>query len=426
MKDCHSLSFYGKQITISTLVQYFGKGLQLVLSALTLKLISHYLSEQGYSLYATITEYILFFSILANLGIFGNLVRMMSDHPRDGKIFFNAFLLRVGSALFLLIIACLWAYFNNYPPAFVAGAAVFSGVIFFDYITSVCDAMLQANYQMGRATAALVFGRLISFTGVWALVHTGLADHQNGVAFFSASVLGNLVTAAISLYLVANQLKITFTPDWAMIRRIFLLGLPFGLINISNNLYFRFLPDYFAHEQLSDQFFSAFSIYFRIAQVLSLISTFMMFSALPALTYCLDHGLKDEAIKIFNKAAQVLFALGISMVVFGSLLGPAIITFLTHSKYVIQELWFILPSMLVLAAISFGYDLVLLTLFALKQDFWMLKRELIALSVSALLFSVSFAVAEPNLKILSIIMASIIAEALIVILGLRRLKKLFT
>lgn len=425
MKDNHSLSFYGRQITISTLVQYFGKGLQLALSAFTLKLISHYLSEQGYSLYATITEYILFFSILANLGIFGNLVRMMSDHPRDGKIFFNAFLLRVGSALFFLIIACLWAYFNNYPPAFVAGAAVFSGVIFFDYLTSVCDAMLQANYQMGRATAALVLGRLISFAGVWTLVQTGLGD-QSGTTFFAASVLGNFVTAAISLYLVASQLKITFTPDWAMIRRIFLLGLPFGLINISNNLYFRFLPDYFAHEQLSDQFFSAFSIYFRIAQVLSLISTFMMFSALPALTYCLDHGLKAEAKKIFTKAAQILFGLGIAMVVLGSLLGPTIIALLTHSKYVIPELWFVLPSMLVLAAISFGYDLVLLTLFALKQDLWMLKREMVALFVSALLFSVSFLVAEPNLKILSIVMASIIAESLIVILGLRRLKKLFT
>ena len=425
MKDKHSLSFYGRQITVSTLVQYFGKGLQLILSAFTLKLISHYLTEQGYSLYATITEYILFFSILANLGIFGNLVRMMSDHPRDGKIFFNAFLLRVGSALFFLTIACLWAYFNNYSTAFIAGATIFSGVIFFDYLTSVCDAMLQANYQMGRATAALVLGRLISFTGVWALVQSGLGD-QNGASFFAASVLGNFVTAGLSIYLVASQLKITFTPDWTMIKRIFLLGLPFGLINVSNNLYFRFLPDYFAHEQLSDQFFSAFSIYFRIAQVLSLISTFMMFSALPALTYCLDHGLKAEAKKIFSKAAQILFALGITMVVLGSLLGPTIITILTHSKYVIPELWFVLPSMLVLAAISFGYDLVLLTLFALKQDFWMLKRELLALFVSAMLFSTSFLVAEPNLKILSIIMASIIAEALIVILGLRRLKKLFT
>ena len=406
MTNNHSLSFYGRQIAISTLIQYFGKGLQLIMSALTLKLISHYLNEQGYSLYATITEYILFFSILANLGIFGNLVRMMADHPRDGKIFFNALLLRVGSALGFLIIACFWAYINNYPAAFVAGAAIFSGVIFFDYLTSVCDAMLQANYQMGRATAALVLGRLISFAGVWALVQTGAGD-QSGSSFFAASVIGNFVTAAISLYLVASQLKLTFVPDWAMIRRIFLLGLPFGLINISNNLYFRFLPDYFAHEQLSDQFFSAFSIYFRIAQVLSLISTFMMFSALPALTYCLDHGLKDEAKKIFARAAQTLLGLGLAMIILGSLLGPGIIALLTHSKYVIPELWFVLPSMLVLAAISFGYDLVLLTLFALKQDIWMLKREFFALLVSLLLFSASLLISEPNLKILSIIVASI-------------------
>lgn len=94
-----SLRILGRQIIFSTLVQYAGKAVQIVLAALTLKLISNFLSENNYGLYATITEYALFFSVAANLGIFANIIRRMAVNPSDGKTFINSLYLRIVTAL---------------------------------------------------------------------------------------------------------------------------------------------------------------------------------------------------------------------------------------------------------------------------------------------------------------------------------------
>lgn len=48
-------------------------------------------------MYAAITEYALFFSAAANLGIFANIIKKMSTDPTNGKIFINSMYLRIVS-----------------------------------------------------------------------------------------------------------------------------------------------------------------------------------------------------------------------------------------------------------------------------------------------------------------------------------------
>lgn len=93
------LRLLGKKIIFSTIVQFLGRGVHIVLAGVTIKLISNFLSENNYGIYATITEYALFFSVAANLGIFAHIIRQMSVNPSDGKTFINALYLRIGTAL---------------------------------------------------------------------------------------------------------------------------------------------------------------------------------------------------------------------------------------------------------------------------------------------------------------------------------------
>ncbi|HLG25982.1 MAG TPA: oligosaccharide flippase family protein, partial [Candidatus Gracilibacteria bacterium] len=267
-----TLGLLGRKIAFSTIVQYAGKGLQLVLSALTLKLISNFLSEHDYGLYAAIAEYALFFSVAANLGIFAHTIRKMADAPGDGKIFFHAFFLRVSTAFGFAAIATMYLLLTSADGAFLIGASLFLGALVLDYVTSVCDAMLQANYMMGRATIALVAGRVVNFGVVWLLV-SGVAPVE---LFFLAPLLGGVLTAGMSLFFVRQKLKWSWRIDRLFLKRFFLAGLPFGIINIINNLYFRFLPDYFAHGALTTEQFGSFNIFFRVGQVISLLSTFLM------------------------------------------------------------------------------------------------------------------------------------------------------
>ena len=59
--------------------------------------------------------------------------------------------------------------------------------------------------------------------------------------------------------------------------------------------------------------------------------------------------------------------------------------------------------MLLLAAISYGYDLILITLFAFDRNKWLLSREWWSLLVACLFFGVSFLVPEIHLKTFFII-----------------------
>lgn len=417
-----ALKVLGGKIAFSTGVQVFGKAAQIVIAAVSLKLISNFLSRGDYGIYASISEYALFFSVAANLGIFGNTVREMSKAPRDGKLFFNVLILRMVSAGLFFLSAILYLVLNGFDSIFITGSLIFLGSLFFDYVTSVCDGMLQANYMMGRAMIALVAGRIVNLGVIFWIVNNyevGLNGGHIPIVFL-AVLSGSVVTAGLSLVFVYRKVRWSFSLDGDFIRRIFLISLPFGIINILNNLYFRFLPDLFARDALTDEQFATFNISFKIAQVLSLFSTFLMFSVLPGFKQYIENGDMKKARVLFGRIWQLLLAAGAAMVIFGSLLGPLLLELLTHKKYFLPEFWFVLPLMLLLAAISYGYDLVLITLFAFEEEVWFLKREFLALGLAGLLFATSFLIEPLQLKIAAIILAAILGEGFMVFVGIRR------
>lgn len=205
--------------------------------------------------------------------------------------------------------------------------------------------------------------------------------------------------------------------------KIFKTSLPYGIIFILNNLYFRFLPDYFSHQFLDDKHFASFNISFRIAQVLSLASTFLMFSALPGLTEYIEQGEKEKAAKLYKSLKKILFWGGTALFVFGSLIGPYVIAILTHEKYNLPEFWFVLPMMLLLSAVSYGYDLVFLTLFAAGEDIWFLKQEVLALLVAGLFFGAQYFVTDITIKMALILLGAIAGELYMVFAGGMKLGK---
>jgi O-antigen/teichoic acid export membrane protein len=423
-----SLPVLGKKIAFSTIVQVAGKFTHIFLSAITLKLVSNYLGQQGYGVYATIAEYSMFFSVAANLGIFGNTVRMMADDPKNGKVFINTLVLRVVTAGLFYFAAVFYAVTSGMGEVFVLGALLYGGSLFLDYITSVCDGSLQANYRMGRATLALLAGKLLNFGIILAFTLNYFTFFDEGfrsAGIFLAAMSGSVFTALLSVYFVVKSIDWSWKIDSILVKKIFFLSLPFGIINIFNNLYFRFLPDYFARVAMTDAEFASFNVSFRIAQVLSLFSTFLMFSALPGFRQYLDNKDFKGAANVYGKVAAIIAVGGLLLVIFGSLLGPPMLRLLTNKDFFSSDLWFMLPLMLVMAAVSYGYDLVLITLFAFNKEIWFLKNELIALIIAAAIFFSSAIVDDLAIKTFIIIAGSIFGLSFIVLRGIFKIRRLF-
>lgn len=120
-----TLQLLGKKIIFSTLVQYVGRGIQIVLAGFTIKIISNFLSANNYGIYATITEYALFFSVVANLGIFAHVIRKMSVNPTDGKMFVNALCLRIITALVFFMFGIIALVIMGSSTLFILCTAIF-------------------------------------------------------------------------------------------------------------------------------------------------------------------------------------------------------------------------------------------------------------------------------------------------------------
>ena len=80
--------------------------------------------------------------------------------------------------------------------------------------------------------------------------------------------------------------------------------------------------------------------------------------------------------------------------------------------------------MLLLAAISYGYDLILIMLFALGKTKWLLSREYIALGLSLMFFISSLFIGDIRIKILIVIIGALAGETLMVTTGLIKIKKI--
>lgn len=422
-----SLTNLGKKIAFSSMVQYGGKLLQVVLGTICLKLIARFLTTHDYASYAAITEYALFFSVAANLGIFAHVVKRIADNPKDAQFFLHALVLRVGSALVFFLLAIVYLCIVGYSQFFILGTALFLSALLADFVTSVCDAFLQANYHMGRATLALVSGKLLYTAMLIAVIRLQhlFAPASSVMVVLAMTIASSLLTAILSVYFVRQQIRWRWVIDWRQLWPVLRVSLPFGLITIVNALYFRFLPDYFAHYFLSATGFAAFSIAFRIAQVVSLVSTFLLFSALPGFRQYLDAGHWQKAMALYTKLSKVLLGAGVLLVLGGTLTAEFMVGFLADKKYIITEFWFMLPLMLLLAAISYGYDLVLITLFALNQEKWFLKRELRALLIAVVLLIPTFFFMGDSVRLVMILLSAIVAELYMVVIGYKKVQKLF-
>ncbi|MFA5792676.1 MAG: oligosaccharide flippase family protein [Candidatus Gracilibacteria bacterium] len=421
------MSKTNRKIAWSTFVQLFGKGIQIFCGILAVKIITNALGTENYGIYGKISEFALFFSVAGNLGIFGNTVRKMSASPKDGSIFINALFLRFGTALLFFGAGLIFALIAIKDPMFLWGTIIFMASLLLDYIVSICDSAMQANYIMGRATIALTLGRFLNVGTVFLISYSGI---HVAPLYFLGPLFGSILSMALSLYFVMQKIRPVFKLNWQMQKELLISSLPFGIINIINNLYFRFLPSAIIAKILTDQAFGSYEISMRIAGTVSIFSTVLMFSALPALRLAIVKNDLKETKQIFKNAKKTLFIFGLLAIICGSILAPFAIQIVSNKTFLIDGFEFLLPLLLVLAVVSYFYDLAFITLFAMNKDLWWLKRELFALAISAviILATINFDAISANIlsvqtKVFLVIISAILAEGFMAFAGMRKIAK---
>jgi O-antigen/teichoic acid export membrane protein len=316
-----------KKILSNTLWQIIGRLVTAFIGILSIKLITNFLPTDIYGQYTTIFEYIGFFAIAADFGLYTIGIREMSKKDQPTKyILGNLLSLRI-----LLVVLCLGAALIATPfiPKY-SGTLVQKGLWIvalgtaLNLISGILTSVLQYKMQMLYANIALIIGKISGFTYIAYIILSVKPDNlETGFNLLLAGgIITNLVLLLLTIYFTKKVVKIKPQVDRKYILKIIKHSLPYGLSIILSAMYFKI--DIILLSQLTDYHQTGiYGVPLKIMEIISVIPVFFMNASLPALT---EH-FQTNKIKYqltSQKCITFLLLLGLPIVAGGFLLSKSI------------------------------------------------------------------------------------------------------
>lgn len=343
-----------RKILENTFVQVLGKLITAALSILVLKIISGYLGTSGYGDYTTIYQFLAFFGIIADFGIYTITVREMSrDESRIPVILGNV----MGLRTFLAIIAMLVAVIAVLMIPGYKGTLIPMGVMIATLATIITllngtiSSVLQVHLKMHFATIGLVLGKVVSVLYMgWVAYFAYTGDLVTGFYHLLwAGVLGNLIMFLVTGYYVRRFCKITYRFDFSFWKKVFITSLPFGVALILNTVYTRLDvilmtlilphsqslpdPDVCTKSLCSDTEIGLYGVAMRMLEMMVIIPIYFMNSVLPVMTRYIEE--QSQKIRhLMQYSFDFLLATGLPILVGAFILARPIIHFISDAEFV--------------------------------------------------------------------------------------------
>lgn len=336
-----------KKILGNTVVQVAGRAIMAVTSIGILKSVSHYLSVEGYGMYTAVFEFLGFFGIAADFGLFTIGVREMSKGERDRDfVSSNIFGMRMLTAAVALAIAVMAAYVipayqGTYIPGGVAIAAL---AVFFSILQGTVSSVLQVELKMQHATVGLVVGKMVSFVWMLAVIFYFYAEGPSQTSFNQLMVgglAGNLFAFLYTYFYARRYAALSPRFDSTYWKEIFVGAFPYGIALVLNMIYFRidsimilFIKG--PHE------LGFYGPAMRMLEILNVIPVFFMNSVLPVLSRAIRESEKEGAPsgpkveRILQLSMNFLYMAGLPMAIGLYLLAYPIIFIITQPEFLSQ------------------------------------------------------------------------------------------
>ncbi|MBU0705806.1 flippase [Patescibacteria group bacterium] len=344
-----------RKILENTFVQFGGKIITAVLSVFVLKMISGYLGTSGYGDYTTVYQYLAFFGIAADFGIFTITVKEMSkDEKNIPRILGNVLGLRTALAILTMGLAAIVVFLiPSYSDTVIPmGVLIATFATIFTLLNGTVSSVLQVHLKMQYTTVGLIAGKIASVAYIAAVVYyLFVADISVGFEHLIwAGVLGNFVMLAITTYYAKRYTKITYCFDFAYWKKIFFTSLPYGVALVLNNIYFRLdvilLTMILPHTRtLADGTTSCsssicgdteaglYGVGMRFLEMMIIIPVYYMNSVLPVMTRFLEEE-REKVKQIIQYSFDFLVATAMPIMVGGFILAIPIIRLISDEDFV--------------------------------------------------------------------------------------------
>lgn len=325
-----------RRILSNTLIQVSGKILTALISIVIVKLITNFLSLDGYGQYVSVYEFLAFFGIVADFGLFTIAVREMAkDERREAFILGNILTLRTLLALGMMVLASaavfiIPQYSGTYIPV---GVAIASIAVFFSILQGTISSVLQAHLKMQYPTLALVVGKVATVAYMLYVVFYGFTE-PSAEAFYQllwAGVVGNGFMLVLTWFFARRYAPIEFLFDFDYWKQTLWKAFPYGVALILNMIYFR-IGSIMLLLLKNPAEVGLYGVPMKVLDILAVIPIYFMNSVLPMLTRQLKEG-AARAQSTVQHAFDFLFALGAPIVVGAQVLAYPLIFVVSSEEF---------------------------------------------------------------------------------------------
>lgn len=330
-----------RKILASTGYQVIGKLITIALSIVTIKVITSYLGGvEGYGEYTTIYEFLAFFAVGADMGIYTIAIREISrDRNSEAKILGNIVGLRLVLVITMMLLAVVTAFMiPQYASTRIAlGVSIAAFSIFFTMLHGSMCSLLQVHYKMAFATLSSVFGKIIVLSYILFVVYyltpRGLPVQTGFFHLLIAGVIGNFCMYLMVHWYSHRLIRWRIQFDFAFWKSVMKYTLPYGIAIILNTLYFRI--DTILLTLLRADYLLQAGIYgvaVRVLEALNIIPIYFMNSVLPVLSKYVEEG--SERVGLMIRYSCLFLALmGFPLVFGGIIFGREIVSLVSTENF---------------------------------------------------------------------------------------------
>lgn len=344
-----------RKVLSNTLWQMFGRFAMAILAVASVKIATNYLSLEGYGEYAVIYEFLAFFSIAADMGLFTIAVKEMSeDESRVEKIIGNILSLRTILVVVMMAAASVAVFLiPKYEGTRIPfGVTIASFSVLFTLLNGTISSVLQAKLKMHISSLSQIIGKavmilymlyvvFIAFPAAtpspWrggelaALEPAALASDLGFYHLVIAGVVGNLVMVLITNHYVRRITPLNYKFDWDLWKKVLIKAVPYGTALILSTMYFRI--DSILISLIKDQSeVGVYAVALRVLEAFQIVPLYFMNSVLPVLTKAMKES-AEKARAIIRYSFDFLTALSVPLLVGAYVLAYPIIFIVSSPEF---------------------------------------------------------------------------------------------
>lgn len=318
-----------KRIAHNTIIQIAGKILSTLLGLFSLALITRHLGQFGFGQYTTITTFLTFFAVMADLGLTLITVQMISGETKnENKILNNLFSLRLISALIFVGLAPLSVFFFPYSSVVKIGVLITALSFVFPALNQVLIGLFQKKLNMDKSSLAEVISRLVLLGGI--IVSGKLGYGLTGILITSVIASGSSFLLHYIFSLKFATIKFEF--DLSLWKLIISRSWPLALTIVLNLIYLRadtLILSLFKDSEIVGLYGAAY----RMIDVLTTLPFMFAGLILPILTAAWLENNKDSFKKILQKSFDFMAIIAIPLVIGAQFLAKPIMIFIAGPDF---------------------------------------------------------------------------------------------